>query len=375
MSHTHHDGCCGGHPRGHDHGHGHDHASGPAGGRTDLSGAGPIAVEVTRGGLVESVHRAHACIVDAGGRVLARWGDVDRVVYPRSANKALQAIPLVETGALDAFGLGSEELALACSSHSGEPVHTGLAARWLERIGCTVDDYECGSHLPYDAATAEAMIRRGEEPTALHNNCSGKHAGFLTTARHRGEPLRGYVRFEHPVQQRILGVLEQMTGQDLSRAPWGVDGCSIPTIGVPLGALAYAMARIADPVDLPDRRAEAVARIRAAWGRHPHLIAGTGTFDTRMMAAAEGAVLVKGGAEGVGCAVLPEAGIGIALKVEDGAARAREVAMAALIRAAGALTDAQWARAEGLLTVPVPNRRGTGTGVIRPAPGWGEAGA
>lgn len=361
--HPHPGGCCGG----------HDHPdAAPAEGSADLSGPAeaPVAVAVTRGGMVESRHRAHAVIVDAGGRVLARWGDIARPVYARSAIKSLQAIPLIETGAFDAFGLGDEELALACASHNGEPAHTELAARWLARIGCSVDDYECGAHLPYDEPTAHALLRRGEAPTALHNNCSGKHAGFLTTARHKGEPTKGYVRWEHPVQQRILGVLEQMTGQDLSQAPWGIDGCAIPTIGIPLEAIAYAMARIAAPRDLPDHRAEAVARIRTAWGRHPYLISGRDTFDTRLMQAAGGAVLTKIGAEGVGCAVLPEQGVGIALKIEDGAARARDVALAALLRAADALTEAQWTAAGPLLAEPITNRNGLHVGDVRPAEGW-----
>jgi len=360
--------CCGG-----DHHHGHSHHHGEsAEGRADLSGPAesPITVEVTRGSLVESVHRARACIVDAGGHVLARWGDIDAPVYPRSAIKSLQAIPLVESGALDAFGLGDEELALACSSHNGEARHTELVRSWAERVGLTLDDYECGAQIPYDPATAEDLVRRGEAPTAFHNNCSGKHSGFLTTAKHKGERLKGYVRYDHPVQQRILGVMEQMTGQDLFGAPWGVDGCSIPTIGIPLGGIAYAMARIADPVDLPDARAEAVTRISAAWGKHPFLIGGTGTFDTALMEAAGGAVLVKGGAEGVGCAVIPEQGIGIALKIEDGAVRAREVALAALIRSTRALTDAQWARVPQLLTAPLLNRAGTRVGEVRAATGW-----
>ena len=365
--HHHHGGCCGSHDQTRDR-----PAHSPAEGAADLSGPAeaPVAVEVTRGGMVESRHRAHAVIVDAGGRVLAQWGDIGKPVYARSAIKSLQAIPLIETGAFDAFGLGEEELALACASHNGEPAHTELAARWLARIGCTVEDYECGVHLPYDEPTAHALLRRGETPTALHNNCSGKHAGFLTTARHKGEPTRGYVRWEHPVQQRILGVLEQMTGQDLSHAPWGVDGCAIPTIGIPLGAIAYAMARIADPQDLPDRRAEAVTRIRTAWVRHPYLVGGRDTFDTAVMRAAQGAALTKVGAEGVGVAVLPGQGVGIAVKVEDGADRARDVAMAALLRAADALTDAQWAGVPTLLATPLTNRNGTAVGEIRPTEGW-----
>lgn len=373
MTHDH-SSCCGGHGPDdrhghdhHDHGHRHDAAA-----SADLSGPAesPIVVEVTRGGMVESIHRARACIVDAGGHVLARWGDIDAPVYPRSAIKALQAIPLVETGALDAFELTDSELALACSSHNGEIRHTRLVEAWIRRIGLTVEDYECGAQIPYDSDTAADLIRNGEAPSAFHNNCSGKHAGFLTTARHKGEPTRGYVRFDHPVQQRILGVMEQMTGQDLSRAPWGIDGCSIPTIGVPLGAIAYAMARIADPVDLPDARAAAVTRIAKAWKAHPHLIAGKDRFDTAMMQASGGRVLVKGGAEGVGCVVLPKEGIGIALKIEDGGARAYEVAMAALIRSTNALTDEQWSRAAALLAAPITNRVGREVGVIRPAEGW-----
>ncbi|WP_051341189.1 asparaginase [Azospirillum halopraeferens] len=370
MTHDHTHGCCGGHD--HDHaGHNHAPAAAP-GGRAAIPGRGdtPILVEVTRGGMVESRHRGHACVVDAGGRVLARWGETMAPVYPRSAVKALQAIPLVESGAFDAFGLGSEELALACASHNGEAVHTDLVARWLARIGCTPDDLECGAHLPYDEETTHALLRAGAPPTALHNNCSGKHAGMLTTARHRGEAPAGYVRYDHPVQQRILGVLEQMTAQDLTGAPWGVDGCSIPTLAVPLGGLAFAMARIADPSDLPERRAAAVERIRAAWAAHPYLIAGRNTFDTRMMETARGRVLVKAGAEGVGCAVLVEQGVGIALKIEDGAARARDVAMAALIRASGALDDGEWDAVPDLLVQPQRNRRGTETGAVRPAAGW-----
>lgn len=367
MTHDH-SSCGGGHghnPHDQDHPHGTD-------GHADLSGPAesPIVVEVTRGGMVESVHRARACIVDAGGHVLARWGDIQAPVYPRSAIKALQAIPLVETGALDAFELTDSELALACSSHNGETRHTRLVDAWIKRIGLSLDDYECGAQIPYDSDTAADLIRDGEAPTALHNNCSGKHAGFLTTARHKGEPTKGYVRFDHPVQQRILGVMEQMTGQDLSRAPWGIDGCSIPTIGIPLGAVAYAMARIADPSDLPDARAEAVTRIAKAWKAHPHLIAGKDRFDTAMMQAAGGRVLVKGGAEGVGCIVLTKEGIGIAVKIEDGAARAAEVALAALIRSTKVLSDEQWSRAATLLTKPITNRADREVGVIRAAEGW-----
>jgi L-asparaginase II len=359
-----HGGCCG-----HDHDHDHDH--GTAEGSAALDGGdGPVLVEVTRGAMVESRHRVLACVVDAQGRVLHQWGDFERLVYARSAIKAFQAIPLVETGAADAFSLSDEELALACSSHSAEPVHVRLVSAWLERIGCTAADLECGSHLPYDEEYAQAMQRAGEAPTAVHNNCSGKHTGFLTVARHMGEPLKGYVRYEHPVQQRILGVMEQMIGYPLGEVPRGVDGCGIPTIGMPLGGIAYGMARIADPSDLPEHRAEAVARLRAAWAKHPYLIGGRNSYDTRLMEAVGSRVLLKAGAEGFMCGVLPELGLGIAVKVEDGASRAAGIAMSGILRHCDLLPGADWAALDAHARTVLTNRAGTAVGEVRPV---GEA--
>ncbi|EWY39150.1 asparaginase [Skermanella stibiiresistens SB22] len=329
-------------------------------------------VEVTRGGIVESRHRGIAAIVDAEGHVVAHWGDFEKPVYARSSVKSLQAIPLVESGAVEAFGISDEELALACASHNGETRHTTLVSAWLERIGLTPADLECGTHLPYDDATAHALIRAGEAPSPVHNNCSGKHTGMLATALRKGEPTRGYIRFDHPVQQRILGVFEQMTACDLSKAPWGVDGCGIPTIAIPLGSVALAMARLADPRELPDHRAEAVTHIRRAWAANPYLIGGRDTFDTRMMEATGGDALIKIGAEGVMCAVLPKLGLGIALKIEDGASRAAGIAMAALLRQCKVLTDARWNELAGVTHPDITNRAGLAVGGIRPAEGWPE---
>ncbi len=332
----------------------------------------PVLVEVTRGPLAESRHRGVAAIVDASGKVLSHWGDFERPVYPRSAIKALQAIAMVESGAADAFAVTDEELALACASHGGEQAHTGRVGAWLARIGCTVDDLECGAHAPSYAPAAEAMVRAGQQPSPLHNNCSGKHTGFLATARHLGEPTKDYRLFSHPVQQRILGILEQMTGQELGDAPRGLDGCSIPTIAIPVGALAMAMARLADPKDLPERRIDAVLRIRKAWGGCPFFVAGTGRFDTAVMEATAGRVLVKTGAEGVYCACLPEFGLGMALKVDDGAGRASEVAMAALLDHVGALDDRARKALAAQIRPPVRSRRGFEAGEIRPADGFPE---
>lgn len=342
----------------------------------DLSRIGaPVLVEVTRGGVVESVHRGRACIVDAAGHVLEHWGDIDALVFPRSTIKPVQAIPLLESGAAQALGVSDAELALACASHSGETRHTRAVSAWLARMGLTVDHLECGPQEPSDSETAAELIRIGEAPSALHNNCSGKHTGMLATALHKGEPLNGYTRYDHPVQQRILGVIEQMSGQDLSHAPWGIDGCSIPTIAMPLAALAYAMARIADPSQLPERRAEAAKRIRTAWATHSYLIAGRNTFDTEMIRGSAGLALVKQGAEGVGVAVLPRLGLGIALKIDDGSSRARDVAMAALVRRSGALTKENWRRVAELETIPVMTRAGRDAGMVRPAADWLPYGA
>jgi L-asparaginase II len=355
----------------HSHDHAHDHS--PAAGTADLAAGGaPILVEVTRGSVVESRHRGSALIVDRAGGVHGHWGDVTRPVYARSAIKSLQAIPLVESGAADAFGLGDEELALACASHNGEPGHVERVAAWLAKIGLSEADLECGTHLPFHEGSAHALVCRHEHPSALHNNCSGKHTGFLTTAVHLGEKTKGYIGYGHPVQQRILGVLEQMTGCGLGDAPWAADGCSIPTIAIPLEGLAFAMARIADPDDLPSSRRDAVLRIRKAWAAQPFLVAGTGRFDTEIMQACHGRVMTKVGAEGVFCAALPEYGLGVALKIEDGADRAANVAMAAILQRIGALDDADPEIAGRWLAPEIRTRRGVTVGTVRGAAGFAD---
>lgn len=339
--------------------------------RSSVAGA-PVLVEVTRGPLVESRHRGRAVVADSTGRVVAALGDLaaDGPVYPRSANKALIAIPLVETGAAAAFGLGPEELALACASHSGEPMHTERVARWLARVGCAETDLECGAHAPTDGATAERLARAGVTAGALYNNCSGKHAGMLTTARHLGEPTRCYVGHEHPVQRRIAATLGEMAGIDLAQAPWGVDGCAIPTIGIPLAALARSMARIAVPDRLPPGRQAAVRALAEAWGRHPELVGGTHAFDTRLMQAVGSRLLVKSGAEGMCCAVLPEHGLGVALKVEDGGQRAAGVALLALLAELRLLPSEVPA---DLARPAVLNRTLVEVGQVRPAAGLSES--
>jgi len=329
--------------------------------------AGPLRrslrVALSRAGSVESLHRVRAAVVDADGHLVAAWGDPVMPVFPRSAIKPLQVLPLLETGAYAAFGLDDRALALACASHSGEACHIDLASRWLAMLGLTPGALACGTHPPLDPAAAADLIRAGLTPSPLHNNCSGKHLAMLTTALHRGEPVRGYEHLHHPVQQRILGVLEQMTAQDLSEATVAIDGCSVPTLAVPLAALALAFARFAAPAGrLPDARVAAVETVWAALAAHPTLIGGRDVFDSRIMAASGGAVLVKRGAEGVSCAAVPRLGLGIALKVEDGAARARDPAMAAVLHHCGALTGLPESLVADWLEQPITNLAGVVVG-------------
>lgn len=329
--------------------------------------ANPLLVEVTRGSQVESRHRAAVAVVDAAGKVALSVGDIDRPVYARSAIKSLQAIALVESGAADAFAVSEPELALACASHSGEPRHVEAVTAWLGRVGLSVADLECGPQLPGYEPALIALLAGGGEGTAAHNNCSGKHSGFLTLARHLGVPTRGYVNYEHPVQQRILGVLEGMTGLDLGRAPRGIDGCSIPVVGIPLGNMALAMARLGAPDDQPEARQEACRRLRRAVAAHPFMVAGSGRFDTRVMELTGEKALIKTGAEGVYCAAFPEHGLGVALKVDDGAGRAAEVLMGRLLARFGILSEEETAGLGGLFVTPILNRAGRLVGDVRPA--------
>ena len=327
----------------------------------------PLSVAVTRGPIVESRHRAAFSVVDAEGRVVMKAGDPERPVYPRSAIKPLQALALLESGAAEAFDLGDREIALACASHGGEARHVETVAAWLARIGCSVADLECGAHLPSTEAAMIALLRSGQDATALHNNCSGKHSGFLSVARHLDYPTAGYIKFEHPVQQRILGILEQMTGCELGHVPRGIDGCGIPTLAVPIGNLALAMARLADPSDQPETRQKAAARIRKAMAAEPFMVAGTGRFCTRVMEVTGEKALIKTGAEGVYCAALPTLGLGVTLKVDDGASRAAEVLMGEILLRLGILDEDQATRLRGTLRPPVLNRAGLTVGEVRMA--------
>jgi L-asparaginase II len=300
----------------------------------------PVLVEVLRGALVESRHRGAVAVVDADGATVLALGDIATPIFPRSAVKALQALLLIETGAADAFGFGDEELALACASHSGEPGHVSVAERMLARAGLDASALRCGAHWPIAQPAIAALARTGE-PSALHNNCSGKHAGFLCDACALKIDTADYWRPQHPVQRQVRAVLEDVTGAVLSDDCRAIDGCSVPTWAIPLQSLAHGFAKFATGRGLAPERARAAARLRAACAEKPWHVAGTGRFCTEIMQLFGARVFVKTGAEGVYCGALPELGLGIALKCDDGAGRASQVVMAALIARFLPLSDAE----------------------------------
>jgi len=325
--------------------------------------ANPVLVELTRGTLIESVHRGAVAISDARGKIVFALGDIAPPVYPRSALKPIQALPLAESGAADAFGIGDEEIALACASHSGEPMHTRRVASWLQRLGLGERDLACGIHPVRYEPVAEEMIVRGEKPTRIHNNCSGKHTGFLTVARHWNIATAGYERHEHPVQQAVAKTIGELSGI-ADELPWGVDGCAAPNFAVSLAAFARALAQFGDTENLPSERARAVRRIFQAMTKHPELVAGTGRMCTLLMLAGHGRIAVKTGAEGVYAGIVPELKLGIALKIDDGAGRAAETAIAFLLDRMN-LLDRKEAR--DLIYTPIRNTRDAIVGERRPA--------
>jgi L-asparaginase II len=325
--------------------------------------ANPVLVELTRGSMVESVHRGSIAILDADGRMRLSLGDVESPVYSRSSLKPMQAIPLVESGAAQAFGLSDEEVALACASHSGEPMHTERVSTWLERLGLSESDLACGAHASRYEPVAEAMVRRGEKPTRVFNNCSGKHTGFLTVARHWDIATNGYEQVSHPVQQAVAAALRELS--DAKELTYGIDGCAAPNFATSLTQFARAAARMASPIRLSAERAAASRRLLSAMIAHPELVSGTGRACAILMRAATGRAAVKAGAEGFFAGWIPTSGLGIAIKIDDGAGRAAETTIAAVLDALGLLDYSEAARK--ILRTPILNTRGATVGERRPA--------
>lgn len=336
----------------------------------------PIAeplVEVKRGSITESRHRGHIVVVDTHGNIIASLGAPENVTYLRSSAKPFQAIPLLTTGAADRFGFTDREVALACGSHNGEPIHTELAASMLKKIGLGPEALHCGAHEPYGVEAALALRTRGEEPNALHNNCSGKHAGMLAVALHIDAPIDNYESPENPVQKMIAEVVSQFSGVLVTDLAVGVDGCAAPVFGMTVKAMALAYARLISPPTSFDKQTrDACERIVRVMSAYPELIGGTSNrLDTELMRAAPRRLVSKVGAEGVYTAGIKPSeewpqGLGVALKIEDGDdKRARPTVVLELLRQLGVLRDESLEAVARYAFFPLLNRRGDVVGEIR----------
>jgi L-asparaginase II len=321
-------------------------------------------VVVTRGPLVESRHRVHAAVVDANGALLASAGDPSLISFWRSCAKPLQVLPLVRAGGLERFGWGDDEVALACASHGGEPEHVAIAARMLASLGLEEGDLACGPHEPLARRGAELVRDSGTPPTRLHNNCSGKHAAMLARARLAGWPTEGYQRAEHPVQLEAREEVATWARLDASTIPVGVDGCGVSVFALTLSAMALAYARFGHAVQ---EGAEPASRIGRAMQSRPFLIGGTERFDTVLSEETGGRLIAKVGAEGVHSVMIPARGVGLAIKVEDGALRAQHPAVIAALQQIGELPGRLPERLADFVRRPIRNTRGEVVGEIRGA--------
>lgn len=327
-----------------------------------------ILAKVIRGETVESIHRGHMIVIGGDGKTVAKLGDPETVTFFRSASKPLQAIPFITSGAADAFLFSDEEIALACASHSGEGMHVRTAAIMLERTGLSESYLHCGAHLPFNETEAERMIRAGEHPTQLHNNCSGKHAAMLASAKHTAADLATYEDLENPVQQAILDTIAKFADVPRDEIKIGIDGCAAPNFALPLSGMARSFLNlVSPPEEFSKELREACRRIVSAMTAFPFLIGGSERLDTILMQAAGGKVISKVGADGVWlCGVLPneewKRGLVIALKIEDGDnKRARPVVAIEVLKQLGILSHDDL---PGFSPMPVKNRRGDAVGRV-----------
>lgn len=327
-----------------------------------------ILAKVIRGETIESVHRGHLVVLDGEGKTVAQLGDSETITFFRSSAKPFQAIPFLTSGAADHFNFTEKEIAMACASHSGETMHTEIAAAMLEKIDLSEVYLQCGAHLPFNEERAEAMIRAGEKPTQIHNNCSGKHSAMLAFARHSGASIGSYLSPENLVQQKILETITLFTGTPANEIKIGIDGCAAPNFAISLKAMAKSFARLVSPPENFDEKLKKTCRrIVSAMMNYPELVGGSERLDTILMRAAKGKVVSKIGAEGVWlCGVLPgemwKTGLGIAMKIEDGDdKRARAVVSIEVLRRLGILEENEL---KELSPLAVKNRRGDMVGRV-----------
>ncbi len=317
-------------------------------------------IEIWRGDFLESQHYGHAVVCDSGGSIIDSWGNPNQLILPRSACKMLQALPLIESGAAEHFKLTSEHLALSCASHQGAFIHTSRVRDWLSSLNLNDDAFRCGSHNPNDKEARNELIINGKSPCQYHNNCSGKHSGFLTLNQYLGGGSE-YLDYTHPVQKSVREAFESMT--ETSNLGFAIDGCSAPNFATTVYGLARAMSKMAS-LNTNNLRDKARTKLVEAMVMHPDLVAGEGRACTELMRAMDGKVAVKTGAEAVFIAIIPEKKIGIAVKIIDGGTRAAESAITALLIKYGVL-DKSNPIARKWLFGPIKNWRGTVTGEMK----------
>lgn len=323
-----------------------------------------LQVSVTRADFPESVHLVDAAIVNSQGDVFAAYGDVERPVYPRSAIKPLQAVSFVESHAVSKFLLQDKHISLACSSHAGDDLHTGTVAEWLARLHLQASDLVCAPHEPFDKETAIQYYSKHQDFTRLNNNCSGKHAGILSTCAVLGFDVKNYGDYDHPIQKRLREILSILSQEKIDENPWGVDGCGIPTYTMSLAAMARGMAALSGPEVTWHNYHWATEKIRNAMIREPHYFSGKGQFCTEIITHTKGRVLIKTGAEGMCCLLLPQTGMGIALKAQDGGLRAVEAASLWLLGQLSPWSDDESARLGKLISPVLRNWSGLEVGKV-----------
>jgi L-asparaginase II len=323
--------------------------------------------EVTRGGLVECIHQGFVVILDQAGKIIAQAGNPQFRTYIRSAAKPMQAVPVVESGAAAHFGFGKEELAFISSSHSGEDEHVGMGERILDKLGFSVAELQCGTHLPLHGKSARNLLAKGLAPSVLHNTCSGKHAGMLALAKYRGWDIKGYHLPDHPVQQAMLETIAAFTQLSTKEIPLGVDGCGVPVFAMTMERMAFAYAQLSRPTSLSEDRQEACRALSEAMTFYPSLVAGTGRLATDLMKACGPRFIAKDGAEGVFCIAIPEKGWGLAVKIMDGSGRGLGPVVISALTQLGVLKDEEKKDLAKHTVVKIKNYRDEEIGEIRPS--------
>ncbi|UOF01644.1 asparaginase [Bdellovibrio reynosensis] len=333
-----------------------------------MASRNPLIVEVTRGAVVESSHQVIGVVVDETGATKNFWGQPAFLTYPRSGIKMLQAIPFVESGAVDKFGLSDKHIALACASHKAEKDHLTALTEWMDKTGIKESNFICGPHLPYDENAAHEMLRKNQKPTVLCNNCAGKHSAIMSTCLHLGEDIAGYDKFDHPAQKRLRKILTETMKVDHSKVVYASDGCGIPTYAVTVQQMAVGMSTFINPKETPARKL-AVDRIIRAVSAQPFYLAGSDHFVTSVIEKTQGRAIIKGGAEGIYCGFLTDKKLAFAVKASDGGARAAQVATAAILLNYGGLNADEFKALSKHTQPTVTNWRGDVVGQIRIAKG------